>query len=115
MHLWSRNPSDIPTNKPSTMMNTEMPAELKKWADMRRTGLAKFIFLNGVVAWGLPMFAIMTFVVNRRQGDVRSAQMLLVSLVVWTLGGALFGWVTWTITEKKYQKYLAGLKERANT
>jgi uncharacterized membrane protein len=90
-----------------------MPPELRKWNATRRQGMAKFILQFGVLAWGLPMFAIMTFVVNRRAGEVRSPQMILVSIVLWALGGALYGWTMWTITEKKYQKYLAGLEGQA--
>ena len=103
----------MPTNSAATTITTSMPPELKKWEGTRQQGIAKFILQTGVLAWGLPMFAVMTFLVNRRAGEVRSPQMILVAAVIWALGGALFGWVTWTITERKYQKYLAGLNSQA--
>jgi hypothetical protein len=89
-------------------MPDEMPKALKRWESTRQQGKVKFILLSGVLSWGMPMFAVMTFVVNR-QSDQREQPgwMILVSAAIWALGGALFGFTLWTISEKRYQKYLA--------
>ena len=89
------------------IMNPEMPKDLKKWEITREKGKAKFILVTGVLSWGLPMFAVMTFVINRKRDEVLPPWLILVSALIWGLGGALFGWVIWTLSEKKYQKYLA--------
>jgi hypothetical protein len=86
-------------------MSPEMPKDLKKWEMTRQKGKTKFILLNGIVAWGIPMFVIMTFVVNRQR--VRTAGLLLLSAVIWALGGVCFGFAIWTISERKYQRYIA--------
>jgi hypothetical protein len=88
-------------------MNSEMPKDIKKWETMRQKGKTKFILLNGVVAWGIPMFVIMTFVINRERARTKPAWLLLVSAVIWAIGGACFGLAIWTISEKKYQRYTA--------
>jgi len=91
-------------------MKTEMPKQLQRWEKVRQKGRLRFILLTGVAGWGLPMFAVMTFVVNRRPDSPPTPSFILVSAVIWALGGAVFGLSMWTISEKKYQKYLAGQK-----
>ena len=89
-------------------MPDEMPKALKRWESTRQQGKLKFILLSGVLAWGMPMFFVMTFVVNR-PSDHREQPwwLILVSAVIWAVGGACFGFTMWTISEKRYQKYLA--------
>ena len=88
-------------------MNPEIPKQLKKWEVSRQKGKKKFILQTGVLLWGLPMFVVMTFVVNRQPERAHSPWMMLVSAVVWAIGGACFGWAMWNLSENKYQKYLA--------
>jgi len=88
-------------------MNSEMPKDIRKWGITRQKGKMKFILLNGVVAWGIPMFVIMTFVINRERARTDPVWLLLVSAVIWAIGGACFGLAIWTISERKYQRYIA--------
>ena len=69
-------------------MNPEMPKELKKWEVTRRQGKAKYILLTGVLSWGLPMFVVMTFVVNRRRDETLSTGMIAVSAFIWAIGSS---------------------------
>lgn len=92
-------------------MNSETPDHIKKWEATREKGKARYILVNGVVAWGLPMFAVMTFILNRDRPKTDSFSMVLLSAVIWTIGGACFGLAMWIISERKYQKYLAGKLE----
>ncbi len=88
-------------------MNPEIPNDIKKWETTRQKGRTQFILLNGVFAWGLPMFVVMTFFVNRQRDKPLSIEMILISVVIWAIGGACFGLAMWTISERKYQRYLA--------
>jgi hypothetical protein len=88
-------------------MNSEMPRDLQRWAGIRQKGRPRFILVTGVLSYGVPMFVIMTFFVNRHPERPLTAPMLAVSAVIWALGGAAFGWVMWKITEGRYQKFLA--------
>ena len=87
-----------------------MPNDIKKWETTRKKGKAKFILTNGVLSWGLPMFFVMTFVVNRPAHGATPPSMVMISAVIWALGGALFGTVIWTMSEKKYLKFLEARK-----
>ena len=87
-------------------MTTEMPKSLRHWQITREKGKMKFILQNGILAWGLPMFIVMTFVVNRGQGRPLTPLDLAINVAIWTICGAGFGWVVWTTSEQKYQKFM---------
>jgi hypothetical protein len=74
------------------------------WEKRRRVGKRRFILRNGVLMYGLIMFVLVTFVAIRPPqltvGTVLSAAAICLA------GGALFGWIMWTLTEWRYQKHL---------
>lgn len=86
-------------------MKKEMPKDLEAWGKTREMGRTKYILFHGVLFWGVPMFAIMTFFINNRPDRPLTQGMILVSALVWALGGALFGVTTWYINERRYHKY----------
>ncbi len=63
-------------------MTTEMPKNLKKWELTRTKGKTVFILLHGVLSWGLPMFILMTFIVNRRSETSLTPSRILVSVII---------------------------------
>ena len=67
--------------------------------------------LTGVLAWGLPMFVIMTFVVSRKNWREHTPVEIAASAVLWVIGGACFGWWVWRSSEKKYWAYLEQREE----
>lgn len=85
-------------------MNNEMPKDLQRWEKTRQRGKWKFVLFNGVLFWGGPMFIVMTFVVNRR---TEKPGLIAISALIWALGGLLFGLAIRTISERRYQKFLA--------
>jgi hypothetical protein len=88
-------------------MNSDAPNHIRKWEETRQKGKLRFIFLQGVVSWGVPMFVVMTFVLNRERANSDPPWMLLASAVIWAIGGACFGLAMWAISERRYQKYIA--------
>jgi len=84
-----------------------MPKSLRRWETLRQKGKAKFIVQNGLLAWGLPMFIIMTFVFGRAQKYPLTPTLILVHACIWAVAGLGYGWAVWTFTEKKYQKFIA--------
>ncbi|MGY1424505.1 hypothetical protein [Lysobacter sp. A289] len=77
------------------------PEQLEKWKETRQKGMLRFVLVNGVLAYGLIMFIVMTFVVHR---DKLSVNFVWISAIVWSIGGALFGVLMWIINERKFHK-----------
>lgn len=88
-------------------MTPELPKDLQRWEKTRQRGKWKFILFNGVLCWGAPMFFVMTFVLNRGGDKAATPGLIAISALIWTLGGMLFGLTIWTISERRYQKFLA--------
>ena len=72
---------------------------MEEWKQVRAKGLLRYVLVRGVLAYGLPMFLAMTFVVNR---DKLNSNFIGLSVLVWALGGALFGVLTWHVQERKF-------------
>ncbi len=74
------------------------------WAVIRQKGKGNFIFQRGVLAWGVPMYLLMTVLpaVNGRVGP--TAFYFLWQGVLWGGAGAFFGLVIWHFSEKSYLK-----------
>ena len=78
---------------------------LKKWETIRERGVVRFVLLRGVLAWGFPMFLVMTFVVNRT--SLENVSRISYSAVIWVIGGTCFGMWMWRASEKTYQTNLS--------
>ena len=82
--------------------------DFKNWQQRRKQGALRFTLVQGLLCWGIPMFIVMTFVVNdvfNEQGIIQWAQ-VFIGAVVWSIGGCLFGAFLWFVTEQQYQKAL---------
>jgi hypothetical protein len=88
-------------------MNPSVPKDIQRWEKVRRGGKWRFVLINGVVSWGVPMFVVMTFVVNRSPDRPLTPGLVGISAALWAFGGFSFGLVMWTISERRYQKHLA--------
>jgi len=89
------------------MPRQDLPPELKKWEAKRKGGRLRFMMLTGVLGWGLPMFILMTFVVDHWwKGHPLTQQGMLVPAVVWFVSGLFFGWVIWGLSERRYKAFL---------
>lgn len=86
--------------------------EFNSWSKSRRKGKLKFILINGVLAWGMPMFFLMTFMLNDafdESGLIMSH--VRINAVIWTITGLFFGISVWFFSEYKYKKEVANRKE----
>jgi len=78
---------------------------VKQWEVQRKGGGTRYVLLSGVLSWGIPMFVIMTFFVARP--DVITPFYVAISVAIYLTGGALFGYLVWALSERRYRK-LAG-------
>ena len=82
--------------------------DFKNWQQRRKQGALRFTLVQGLLCWGIPMFIVMTFVVNdvfNEHGIIQWAQ-VFIGAVVWSIDGSLFGAFLWFVTEQQYQKAL---------
>jgi hypothetical protein len=82
-------------------------AELDAWAQSRQKGKWKFILFNGVLAWGMPMYIIMTFVVGDGWNSEQFARRALVGAIIWPLAGLAFGAGLWFYNERRFTKAMS--------
>ncbi len=73
-------------------------SERDRWARTRMQGMRRFVLFSGVLAYGVPMFVIMTFLIpHPKLSGVQSA-------LLWLLTGAVYGTLMWTVQEYRYRK-----------
>ena len=94
----------IANNQQHEHRNVQRPAN---WGENPAARQMEIHPLQRRAVLGAPMFFVMTFFVNRRADRPLTPEILAVSAVLWALGGFLFGLTIWTISERRYQKFLA--------
>ncbi len=77
------------------------PTSIQRWEKKREAGKTRYILQTGILGWGLAMFVVMTFVVNKRAENFGN---IFFALLLWLVAGALFGWLTWIVNEHLYHK-----------
>jgi hypothetical protein len=94
-----------------------MTEKVAKWESVRARGRTRFVLQRGVLGWGLPMFVIMTFVVNRHGPNalLSPRNYVIFSAFLWAGAGALFGLAMWGQGERKYKKSLAASESAAKS
>jgi Na+/melibiose symporter-like transporter len=80
--------------------------EFEAWKVQRAKGKVRFFFLNGVLAFGIPTFVAVLFIIKPFAEGFSSAAAISY-YVVWPIAGFLFGVLMWHISEHKYRKELA--------
>jgi hypothetical protein len=85
----------------------------ERWQTQRAAGRRRFVLLTGMLAWGVPMFVVMTFFA--KGPAVPRPGFIAVSAVIWLAAGALFGFSVWTVSERKYRKLSSRLAPKPST
>lgn len=71
----------------------------ERWSETRARGKADYVLKVGVLSYGLPMFLIMSLIVHRDRLDANS---VVLSGLLWILGGVIYGIATWHISEARF-------------
>ena len=88
-------------------MTSEMPPYLQKWTAIRARGKWRFIFLRGALGWGGSMFVVIILVYDYLLwGMAPTPWFAFKSALVYTIAGALFHALLWSIAERSYRKSL---------
>lgn len=91
--------------------NKEIKA-LHEWNKMKALGKRKYIWINGVVKWGLSMGIFMPFIgqmidegfILYSFTNYNFIRRLIICLIIFPIGGYIQSSITWRIYEKKYEK-----------
>jgi hypothetical protein len=86
--------------------------ELAAWEQAQQQGFAKFVVINGVLSWGLPMLIIIGYF-NNVLGAGATLSSIVLHCVIWFSAGGIFGAVLWWISSYRYQKYLRKKEPRS--
>jgi hypothetical protein len=81
------------------------PKSAAKWEKTRSKGKSHFVWLYGVMGWGLWMF-VFTAVWNYFRHPDSLSQRLIINAIMWPIMGYCWGAVMWGISEKTYKKYV---------
>ncbi|RJE90251.1 hypothetical protein D3P07_08575 [Paenibacillus sp. 1011MAR3C5] len=86
-----------------------MKSKWDKWELTRAKGKKNYVLWNGVLGWGIPtgiLFTALSTYINHKEFVFNQDfyQTLFLSLVLFSLGGVVFGLWTWSWTEKLYRK-----------
>ncbi|MCO4838126.1 MAG: hypothetical protein KC426_08580 [Oceanospirillaceae bacterium] len=74
------------------------------WAVSRAKGRNKYIFFNGVLLYGIPMFIFSAFIINKPLEGGYNVISMAQSLGIWSFAGMVIGINTWFNNERQYRK-----------
>ena len=82
--------------------------EDKKWEKIREAGRASFVLRYGVLAWGVTTALLFTLIQALRQGadEVNVPLTLASSMLLFPLGGVLWGHFMWWFCERMRRRRL---------
>ncbi|MBE1162522.1 hypothetical protein [Dyella acidiphila] len=86
------------TNRSQQAEGSRHEKEFARWGNVRKKGLFRYVLMAGVLAWGMPMFCVMTYLVPHPKLSVLQNAML------WSTAGAGYGLLMWFLQERRYRK-----------
>ncbi len=89
-------------------MKKMTPQQAERWARTRAKGRTRYIWLAGVVSWGLPVAVFWSVAMAAIQGWDRLWLYHPVALVGFPIGGYWFGSAMWRKLEALYEQSTAG-------
>jgi len=78
--------------------------EYKDWKESREKGKSRYLIQNGMLAYGMPMFVVMTFIVSKAPETGYDAKYIITNFLLWSAAGLLFGFIMWSLNEKSFIK-----------
>jgi hypothetical protein len=94
--------SGSPTD--SSLIASEVPREWRKWADIRARGSRRFIFLAGVLGWGLPVAILWAALTSRMASVEEFVTFLIPAIVLFPIGGYVWGLLMWKWMELRFAR-----------
>ena len=89
--------------------------QLEQWARIRRRGRESYIWYYGVFGWGLTTGVGWAFFMALTQGWDRLPLLMILALIIFPIGGYVFGVIMWKVLEKRYQQSVHGYADKMLT
>ena len=83
---------------------------MEAWRRTREKGLARFVLVYGLMAWGMPMFVLMAFITEPFSKGLTSTP-AIAHYIIWPVAGLLFGMALWGYCEARYRREMAARAE----
>ena len=74
---------------------------LKNWEATRERGMWRFILVNGIIGWGLTTAVLGLFIMSFVTPGFNTKTNISQALIIFPLGGILWGWLVWRHLEKE--------------
>lgn len=88
-----------------------VPVDSEKRAGLMKLGRSKFVLLFGVLGWGVPTAIMFALIQAYRDGWDGFLPTLIIALILFPLGGILWGRMMWWMMQRKCEKTAAtGMK-----
>ncbi|MCA9323257.1 MAG: hypothetical protein KDB53_21145 [Planctomycetes bacterium] len=79
---------------------------LDQWSETRKRGKLRYVLAYGVVGWGVLTAVLFSFIMSLMGDGGTFLSYLAVSIIVFPIGGILFGSTMWTWSERKHRRRL---------
>ena len=80
---------------------------IEKWSRTRQMGMVKYIFYFGIIGWGLVtgvMWGVLMSLMDGFSFTSDNLRTFIVGMIIFPIGGILFGAVMWWWSEREYRK-----------
>ena len=78
--------------------------QAERWAKSRQRGRTRYIWVNGVLGWGVTMGLVWPIAMAAQQGWQHLTGLLPIALVGFPIGGYFFGVWTWRVYESQFDR-----------
>lgn len=99
--------SQVPSHwlKGHSSMEQAVSEKMKQWQKERQQGIVSYVLKIGVVSWGVFMLfvmSIMPILIGKKSFELSQ---FFTDMCLWAIGGALFGYFSWFLSEREYRKH----------
>jgi hypothetical protein len=76
--------------------------QIKKWRQTRQMGRSRFIWVRGVLGWGVPTAIFWSFLMAGTRADTSFIGYFVTGIVLFPVGGYFWGIWVWKNSECQY-------------
>lgn len=78
---------------------------ISKWERQKQDGIVKFVFLEGIVKWGI--FSTLIFLSMSIIGKEFRQEEIVTTCLIWLVASIIYGYSVWHGTSLSYKEHMA--------